>query len=422
MTIADCPVLDFDHHSAYVSNNRQDVLDELRRHPVFFTHSHGGYWVVAGYEVAKQVLHDTVHFSSLKHEDGSGGVTIPTAPGPRILPAELDGEYHMRLKKILTLNLNKKSVERLRPRIEACVTAAIDNIIAKGEFDVVHDLADVVPAGVIVTFLGFAEDQRLPFIKAVQDAVSAIPMVGGVPEGGPTREMVAALASFHTAVEMIDTLIAERHVEPQDDFVSAMLDPRYGLNDEEVRWLTFTMILGGAENPAALIANTLLRISEDPDLRDRLTADPGLLARATDELLREISPGISLARNVVKEVEVGGQVFRPGDRVLIWLPAANHDARVFENPDVLNIDRKKCPHIAFGVGPHTCPGSWLTRMEFELVVTQVLRRMPEFRIDVARSKRFEDASLAYCFREMPATTSLPREAASSSDQLTTVER
>jgi cytochrome P450 len=404
-TTAKCPVLEFDHHSEYVSEHRPEVLEMVRQHPVFFTESHGGYWVVAGYDVARQVLRDTEHFSSLKHDDGSGGVTVPTAIGPRFLPAEIDGDYHMRLKRILTANFDRKSVERLRPLIEASVTSALDAIIAKGEFDVVHDLADVVPAGVTVRMLGFTEDQRVPFVKAVQDAVAAIPKVG-MPEGGPTPEMLAAAESFQTAIDMIDTLVSQRRQKPEDDLVSALVAPQHGLNDEEVRWMTFTLILGGAENPAALIANTLLRISQDSGLRARLMEQPDLIPKVVDELLREITPGMSLGRNVIKDVEVGGQVLRAEDRVIIWLPAANHDPAVFDHPDEFDIDRAKCPHIAFGVGPHSCPGSWFARMEIELVLRQVLERMPDFVIDVTRSKRFENASLAYCFRDMPATTGL----------------
>jgi cytochrome P450 len=405
-TITERPVLDFDHHSATVSNHRPAVLDEVREHPIFYTESHGGYWVVASYELARQVLRDTDAMSCLKHEDGTGGVTIPTAPGPRILPAEVDGEYHRKLKKILLAKLDKRTVDAMRPRIEAVVTEAIDRVIEKGSFDVVHDLADVIPARVIVTYLGFSDEVRVPFIKAVQDSVSAIPMLGEMPADGPTPEMQRAVETFTFALETIKGLIAERRRQPQDDLVSWFVSPEHELTDDEAMWLTFTCILGGAENPAALIANTMLKLSQDHELRDRLIADPELITPATEELLREITAGISLGRNVVKDIEIGGQQLKAGDRVLIWLPAANHDATMFDDPDELNIDRSPCPHMAFGTGPHMCPGSFLTRLEFKLTVEQVLTRMPDFTIDVENSERLQDASLAYCFRTMPATTGL----------------
>lgn len=401
-----CPVVDFDHHRETNSTDRQAVLDEVREHPIFWTDSHGGHWVASCYATVRQVLRDTEHFSTLKHEDGTGGVTIPTAIGPTMLPAEVDGDYHRKLKKILLAKLDKLTVDKLRPRIEEVVTVAMDELIVKGEFDIVHDLADVVPARVIVSYLGFPEEVRIPFIKAVQDSVSCIPMLGEMSADGPTLEQQAAIETFTSAVTTINALIAERRAEPQDDLVSHMVSPEYDLTDDEVLWMTFTVILGGAENPAALIANTMLHLHEDHELRDRLRADLSLIPSATEEFLREVTAGVSLTRNVVKDVEVGGQQLKAGDRILIWLPAANHDASVFPDPDVLDIDREGSQHISFGSGPHLCPGSFLTRLEFQLVMEQVLARIPDYTIDVAASRRIEDASLAYCWRSMPASTGL----------------
>jgi cytochrome P450 len=405
-TISRCPVLAFDHHAETVSKNRPSVLEEVRQHPVFFTESHGGYWVVAAYELANQVLRDPETFSSLKREDGSGGVTIPTAPGPRILPAEADGEYHRKLKKIVLAKFDKRAIDAIRPMVERLVTDTIDRVIEKRDFDVAHDLADVIPPGVIVSYLGFSDEQRVPFIQAVQDAVSCIPMLGEMPADGPTPEMAAAVVSFQSAVGTINELAARRRQQPADDIVSYLVAPEQGLSDDEVLWLVFTLILGGAENPAALIANTLLRLSEDPALRDRLIAHPELLPAAYEEFLREVTPGLSLGRNVTRDVELGGQQLRAGDRVLVWLPAANHDSAVFDAPDDLNIDRGQCRHIAFGKGPHMCPGQLVTRLEFELVLSQVLTRMPNFKVDAERAERFDDASLVYGWRTMPATTGL----------------
>ncbi|MGE4426810.1 MAG: cytochrome P450 [Solirubrobacteraceae bacterium] len=380
------------------------MLETVREHPIFWTESHGGHWVASSFDAARRVLRDPEHFSTLKHEDGSGGVTIPTAVGPVMLPAEVDGDYHRRLKKILLAKLDKRTVDHMEPRIQAVITEAIDDVLAKGEFDVVHDIADVVPAQVIVTYLGFPEDVRKPFIKAVQDSVSCIPELGDVSPDGPTPEQLAALQTFQGAISTIDELVAARRAEPQGDLVSWMVAPEHGLTDDEVRWMTFTVILGGAENPAALIANTMAVLQEDRELRKRLTDDLSLLPQATEELLRYITAGVSLTRNVIKDVEIAGQQLKAGERILVWLPAANRDPRVFEEPDELDIDRQRRQYIHFGSGAHLCPGSFLVRLQFRLLMEQILTRIPDFEVDLASSRRIEDASIAYLWRDMPATT------------------
>jgi cytochrome P450 len=402
-----CPVFDFDHHRASNSTDRQSVLEEVRGNPVFYSENHGGFWVAASYATARTAFRDTEHFSTRRNDDGTGGVTIPTVIGPRLLPAEVDGEYHRKLKKVMLSKLDKRTVDLMRPQIEAVVTDAIDELIANGPaFDVVHDLAEVVPARIIVTYLGFPDKERLPFIKAVQDSVSMIPKLGVISPSGPTPEQQAAIQTFARASATITDLIAARRKAPQDDLISHWLAHENALTDDEVMWMTFTLILGGAENPAALIENALLHLDEDHDLRARLREDPSLIPAATEEFLRYVTAGISLTRNVIKDVELGGHQLSAGERVLIWLPAANRDPSAFADPDELDIERTGPPHIAFGSGPHMCPGSFLTRLEFRLVLEQVLERIPDYSIDAVASQRVEDSSLAYIFRTMPAKTGL----------------
>src|SRR5271156_339175 len=156
-------VVEFDHHGRSISENRDGVLREVAPYPVFFTESHGGYWVVTSHELAKRVLRDPVTFSSRKHEDGSGGVTIPTMIGPRLLPAEVDPPFHRDLRRILSSKFTKQSVERLRPAMTRLVRTAIDHVVELGSFDVVRDISNVVPAGSIVEYLGFPAAERVAF-------------------------------------------------------------------------------------------------------------------------------------------------------------------------------------------------------------------------------------------------------------------
>jgi len=402
---AERPTLSFDHHSPVVSRDRRSVIDEVRQEPVFFTEAHGGYWVVTSHALAKQVLRDSATFSSQKHEDGSGGVTVPTVVGPRLIPAEVDPPYHRALRKVLAPKFNIGAVDRMRPALEALVRRTIDRVIEKGSFDVVHDIADVIPAGFVVDLLGFSEEERVPFIRSVQSALAVMPQAAS---GEMTAELQEGMAHFARAVETINALVADRRSAPQDDLVSYLAQPEHELSDEELLWLSFTLIVGGAENPAALIANSLLFLQEHPDLRSRLAADPDpeKLRPVIEELLRDVTAGVSLARNVTADVELGGQRLKAGERIVVWLPAVNHDPEVFEDPDRFDETRPKCPHMAFGDGPHFCIGATLARLQMTLLLTEVLTRMPNYVIDVEASERFDDAATMYGFRTMPAITGL----------------
>lgn len=387
------------------SHDRDGLLARVKAAPaVFWTEAHGGHWVVTSHELTKRVLKDADTFSSLKLDDGSYGVTIPTAPGPRLIPAEADGKYHRLLRGVLAPKFNKPAVERLRPDVERFVAETIDKVIAKGEFDVVHDIADVIPAGVVVGQLGFPDTERVPFIKSVQAALTTLSLYK--PGQEVTPDVQAGMDSFARAVATIRNHVERRKVEPADDLTSYIVQPEHGLSDDDLLWLIFTLIVGGAENPSALICNTMLQLYEKRELRERLIAEPALIPKAAEELVREISPGVSLTRNVGADVELDGQRLSAGERVLLWLPAANHDDAVFDSPDEIDVDRPSCPHLGYGDGPHFCVGATLARLEFIALLEQVLTRIPDFRIDVERSVRFDDAATMYGFKTMPAATRL----------------
>ncbi|MGB8387598.1 cytochrome P450 [Mycobacterium sp.] len=396
------PTLAFDHHSAFTSHHRDEVLAQVSGHPIFWTESHGGYWVVASHSLTKRVLRDPVLFSSLKTEEMTGGVTIPTVIGPRIIPAEVDPPHHRKLRKILMPQFTRSAVERVRPRLEAMIAGVIDDVVAKGDFDVVHDIADRIPAGAIVEYLGFPEEERIPFIKSVQAALNVMPYASD-PDFVNSPKMKEGLDALGHAVGVIQSLIAQRKENATDDLVSHLVKPEFELDDEEILWITFTLIIGGAENPAAMIGNSLLYLAQDAELRARLAADHSLIPAACEELMRQTSSAVSLARTATRDIDLEGAAIRKGDRVLVWLPAANRDPRVFEHPAVVDIDRPSCPHVALGDGPHVCLGSTMFRVWFDIMMREILTKMPDFTVDLERSQRFDDAATMWGWRTMPAT-------------------
>jgi cytochrome P450 len=215
---------------------------------------------------------------------------------------------------------------------------------------------------------------------------------------------VSEMEAFADACQRIMALIEARRAQPTEDLMSYLVthqDPSF--DEEELLWLTFTLLLAGIENTAALFTNAMIHLYKDRPLRDRLMADPSLIPAATEEFLRVYTPGVSLARTVVQDVEVGGVQLVKGDRILVALPGANHDETVFPQGRTVDIDRASRNHVAFGYGPHYCLGAWLARMEWNIMCEAVLRRMPDYVIHLDRAERFADAGIMNGWRTVPAT-------------------
>jgi cytochrome P450 len=384
--------LDFDHHSARTTNDREQVLAELSQHPIFWTNSHDGYWVVTSHALAREVLRNAAVFSSHKNDDMTGGPTIPTTPGPRLLPVETDAPYHRKFLKVLTPRFTRGAVERLRPWLEEFVADVIDRAVQMREFDIVHDIAEQIPAGAMVKYLGFPDEDRISFIQSAHAML-------------PASERPYApdpKFGFDYSVGLIKALIAQRRAEPADDLMSHLISPEFDLDDEEVLWLTFTILTGSSQSPVAFLGNSLLYLAQNPDLRDRLVADPGLIPAAGEELLRQTSSATGVARTVLEDITLGGVQVRKGDRLLVWLPSVNWDPAVFEHPEKADIDRPACPHMAFGLGAHLCTGAALIRTMFEVMMREVLTKMPNYEVDTTGQLRFEDSSTMWGWRDLPA--------------------
>jgi cytochrome P450 len=160
-------------------------------------------------------------------------------------------------------------------------------------------------------------------------------------------------------------------------------DAAGGLDDELLFETIYTVLAAGVDTSTSLLSSALAHLDRNREDRQRLIEDPGLLTQACEEFLRFYSCR--------------------GDRVLVAWASANRDESAFYQPDVFVLDRKPHRHMAFGFGIHQCVGAALARQEFTTVMTEVLRRMPDYSIDRARSQTYPDVGLMYGYQSMPAT-------------------
>jgi cytochrome P450 len=164
------------------------------------------------------------------------------------------------------------------------------------------------------------------------------------------------------------------------------------------------LLNGGIDTSTALIASMFLYLGRYPEYRAQLAADTTRIPAAVDEMLRYFTPGTGVARTVVKPVELGGTQLEPGDRILLGLGSANLDAEVFPEPDEVELARENSSkHLAFGYGVHRCLGAFLAPAEMIVLLEEVLKRMPEYAIDVDRVRQYPTIPLVNGYVSMPAT-------------------
>jgi cytochrome P450 len=292
-----------------------------------------------------------------------------------------DGADHRRLRRLVTRAFTPRMVEQLRPRMQEIADELLDAVEARGEMDLVDDYAFPLPIAVIAELLGIPLADRDRFRRWSNAVVT--------PALGPE-----ALAEFGTLmgefVAYLHDLFERRRSEPADDLISALLQVQEGgdtLTEQELFSMVILLIVAGHETTVNLIANAVLVLLEHPDQLAELRRNPARLPDAIEECLRYDGPvERTLNRWAAADVDIGGETIRRGDLVIPVLGSANRDSGRFAEPDVFDIDRTDTKHVAFGRGSHYCLGAPLARLEGEIALATLLRRLPGLRLAVSREE------------------------------------
>ena len=286
-----------------------------------------------------------------------------------------DGDEHRRLRKLVTKAFTPRMVEQLRPRIQEIADELIDRVEARGEMELIDDFAFPLPITVIAELLGIPVEDRHSFRR--WSNVLVTPAL--TPEDA---ESFATQAGEFVAY--LQELFERRRSTPSDDLVSALVNVEEGgdtLNEQELSSMVALLIIAGHETTVGLIGNAVLALLQHPEQRAELERDPGRIAHAVEELLRYDSPvERTLNRWAATDVELGGQTIKRGDGVIVIVGAANRDSSRFTEADKLDLHRDDVKHLGFGRGSHYCLGAPLARVEAEIALTTLLRRLPGLRL------------------------------------------
>lgn len=388
----DNPSVEFDQNSAQFAADPWSKYEELRSNcPVAHTDAHGGFWVVSKYDDVVKVARDDMTFSSCPT------TVIPDSGVYNLIPLQSDPPDLQRYREALLPFFTPKAIASYAPRIREFTNNCIDAFVARGHCELVTELANPVPSMTALEFIGF--DPR-----DWHDFAGPMHRLSYFADGSVERAQ--ALADLEKMDAVIATAIDDRRKKPAGDAITALVNYKKDgvmFSDQELHGLVKMLLFGGLDTTMAAISNTLLYLSEHPDARQRLIDDPGLIPLAVEEFLRFEAPVHAFSRNVTTDTQVGDQKICAGEKVYMLWASANRDPDQFENPDEVVLDRRPNRHLTFGVGGHRCLGAMLARMEMQIILEQVLCRIPDFHIDPDTVRHPITVTIIWGRTSLPAT-------------------
>jgi cytochrome P450 len=247
-------------------------------------------------------------------------------------------------------------------------------VAARGEMDVVRDLATPIPVTVIAELLGVAAERREDFKRWADDFVVAL---GGHPSPERSASMQRSTAEY---LDYVGGVVEERRARPRDDLVSTLVHARAGegtLGTQEVLSFAVLLLVAGIETTTNLIANAVAALLANPEELARVQRDPGLVPSLVEETLRFESPVQGLFRQTTEESVLAGRTLPKGATVYVLFASANRDEEHFPEPHRFDVARNPQDHLAFGHGIHFCLGAWLARLEARIALETLLARAPK---------------------------------------------
>jgi cytochrome P450 len=335
-------------------------------------------WIVTRYDDVKLVLTDPRFSRRAAAADDAPRKTEGVVQKGSL--ASMDGADHLRLRRLVTRALTARSVEALRPHTREVVDGFLDELASTpGPVDLVAGLALPVPIAVICELLGVPYSERTLF----RGWADAILTTAPADDGAASLNETARAHLFEYLADLID----ERRRNPGDDLLArlvAVRDEGDALTEDELLYLSFTLLAGGFETTATMIAKGALVLVTNRDQVAILRAKPELWPNAVDEVLRfvPLGAGNALPLEAVEDVELSGTTIRAGDYVVTSPAAANFDESVFSEPERFDVQRAEETHFSLGYGPHYCIGANLARMELHVVLGTLFERFPDVRLAV----------------------------------------
>lgn len=332
----------------------------------------GGGFFVMRHSAALTVLKDPQFLKSPPGRwevDSEGNLAPVRGFGTDLL--ETDPPDHTRLRKLVSKAFTPRMIERLDGRVEALAHELLDRHLPNGEIELVRDYAAAIPIKIITELLG-VEIKDLEKFRQFTYALTFSMTTD--------RQGDAVLEMRERFTRYLRATFEERRRDPRDDLITALVQAEQDggrLSADELIGMVYLLLIAGYVTTVNLIANSTISLLRNPGQLELLRGTPSLYPTAIEELLRYDGPlELSSAHFASRDIEVEGVLIPRAGAIRLVMPAINRDPRRFEQPDVLDLTRDPCPHVAFGQGIHYCLGAPLARLEGRIALKALLDRAP----------------------------------------------
>lgn len=377
-------VVNYNPKRSEVIANPFPVLRQLQAEdPVHWSDPLGS-WVLTRYDDVKTSLNDPRLSSDrispfLEHQPVGGRPELQElGRAVGMWAVFTDPPTHTRLRGLMDKAFTPRAVERLRPRIEHIVARLIDRVQAQGQMDLIRDFAYPLPVTVIAELIGVPEHDHERFKLWSDELASFIGSAVATPD-----KYDRAGRSMAEMRNYFSHMLTMRRTEPQGDMMSGLIvaaERRGDISEDELIATCVLLLFAGHETTTNLIGNGVLALLRNPDQLQRWREDPRLTRSAVEELLRYDAPTPAMVRVAIEDIEIEDKRIKHGDRIFAMINAANRDPRHFKDPDRLDLRRTNNRHLTFGYGIHFCLGAPLARLEAQLAIPALLRRLPDLEL------------------------------------------
>jgi cytochrome P450 len=378
MTAANPTDLRYDPYDVAINADPYPTYRRLRDEAPIYHNDELDFWVLSRYADVEKALLNWQVFSSSRSdilEIVRADMDLP----PGVILFE-DPPVHTMHRGLMSRVFTPRRMAELEDRVRAYCIACLDPLVGSSGFDIITELATMLPMRVIGMLLGIPEQDQAAIRNKTDDNLRTVP-------GEQMRIKEEEIASG----AMFEDYIDWRAEHPSDDLMTQLLNAEFEdetgvrrtLTRQEVS--TYTAVLAGAGNETTgrLIGWLAKLLAEHPDQRRAVVADRSLIPAVIDETLRYEPTGHATARFVMEDIEYHGTTVPAGSPILLQLAAANRDDRRYANPDDFDITRTDAGHLTFGYGLHYCLGANLARLEGHVALDELLNRFPEWDVDRA---------------------------------------
>jgi cytochrome P450 len=327
------------------------------------------FWAVLSYPLVTTVLSDPAVFSS------RGGMRldadpVATAAGAGKMMVITDPPRHGKIRRLMSAAFTPRTAQRLKNNMRITAAKSIEKVLSQPVCDFT-EVAARLPLSVICDLLGVPQADWDFMLSRTMTAF-------GVDQGSGRYDPAAAAVAHTEIFQYYDELMRQRRDKPRDDIISALVHGKIDgepLTTAEIVLNCNGLINGGNETTRHATLGGLLAFIENPGQWQLLNDNPGLLASAVQEVLRYTAPAMHVLRTAVRDTEISGAHVQAGDKVALWLAAANRDDQIFADPDEFDITRSPNRHLTFAHGPHHCIGAALATTELNIMFGEIMRRV-----------------------------------------------